>query len=354
LELIAHENSYNPVLELLGMLPDWDGRDRLPDLYNALHIRENDAMSKLLIKKFMVQAISLQFNDNPDTAYGGEGVLVLKGLQGVGKSRLAAWFAMSGLHELCSGLCKNGVALTNNKDSSIAATETWIAELGELGATISLKNQDTLKAFVTANFDEIRKPYGREAEIACRRTVFMATVNDERFLIDETGSRRWWVVELEEEVDWNALQQIDQFQIWKQIEVYAREDPQSFRLSTQEREEMQVRNGAYGRKLTAQEEIEDILMEATEHPQEYSWENITVSAFKEHYKTLDRYSVFVIGRVINKLLPDSSQRNKHERTRRLPIPRRHIVYPSPGRIPPEAKPVREDPKKLSETEVLKH
>lgn len=355
LELASAYNCYNPVLELLNSLPEWDGHDRVNDLCDAMHIPSDDSLSRLLIKKFAIQAISLQYNNDPDNAYGGEGVLTFKGLQGQGKSRITQWFAMHGKHKLCSGLHKDGVTLTDDKDSSIAATGAWFAELGEVGGTFSKKNNDTLKSFITAKVDEIRRPYGHEAEITCRRTVFIATVNDEKFLADETGSRRWWVVNISEEIDWIALEKIDSFQFWKQIETYAKADPQSFRLTKQEREDLQKRNGMYEKNIPAENEVADIFAKAKTAPNLYKWCWLTTSDFAMHHERLSRYSDEILGRAITRVIKKydcdptvktsitMEQKNEIDRVKNttrgryklLPIPTSHNIYGSPSEIPPE-------------------
>ena len=121
--------------------------------------------------------------------YGADGVLVIRGPQGAGKTLFCSRIAMK------AEWFAEGVSIDlDKKDTVIQATSVWIAEMGELDSTLK-REQLALKAFVTACCDTYRQPYARVATTKPRRTSFCATVNPQEFLNDETGSRRWWVVE---------------------------------------------------------------------------------------------------------------------------------------------------------------
>ena len=100
--------------------------------------------------------------------------LVLLGTQGAGKTKG------------CAAFCRGRSGRTIAKARSL----TWIAELGELEAT--LKNSDVAhkKALLAQSEDQIRALHACNASRYGRRTVFEWTVNDERVLVDETGNRR--------------------------------------------------------------------------------------------------------------------------------------------------------------------
>ena len=51
-----------------------------------------------------------------------------------------------------------------------------------------------MKNLITITTDNFRAPYGRNNEPHRRGSVFCGTVNEESFLSDETGNRRYWVV----------------------------------------------------------------------------------------------------------------------------------------------------------------
>lgn len=84
-----------------------------------------------------------------------------------------------------------------------------------------------VKAFLSRNIDMARMAYGRIVKRAPRQCVFMATSNDEAFLRDPTGNRRWWPVTIRP-FDIDALVK-DRDQIWAEA-VYREQQGESIRL----------------------------------------------------------------------------------------------------------------------------
>lgn len=69
----------------------------------------------------------------------------------------------------------------------------WVVELAELAA---LNKSDVLKAkkFITETVDQFRPPYGRHTVRRPRQCVIIGTTNDDKYLKDTTGNRRYWPV----------------------------------------------------------------------------------------------------------------------------------------------------------------
>ena len=294
LGVVAGLMRFNPVLKLLDLSPTWDGVDRFEALFSALHINQEDELSRTLIQKALYQAYSLLMNDN-DAPFGADGLLCLLGRQGIGKTYFVNWL----------GINPEFVRLGSwidfrDKDSIIRATSAWITELGELETTLRT-DTERLKAFVTASTDSYRLPYARADSNLLRRTSFIATANSERLLVDPTGSRRFWTVALDS-IDLNTLQAIDVLQLWKQVEAAVKEKGlQCFRLSKEEQTALAERNGAHERPLKSQDEIEDIFAAATDDPDAWKWQYATVSTFKEENPSLRSYSVEAIGKALDRL-----------------------------------------------------
>ena len=186
LDLITLENCYHPVLEKLNA-EAWDGVDRLNAIYSILGITEKHEQA--LVHKWALQTIALLYNDdkNPVSA---QGVLVLQGKQGIGKTEFFRHLAME------SRFFKEGAVVdTSNKDTTISATSVWICELGEIDSTLS-KKQSGLKAFITSTTDRYRVPYAQKEVTRARRTSLCGTVNPQGYLHDETGNRRYWTVQV--------------------------------------------------------------------------------------------------------------------------------------------------------------
>ncbi len=139
------------------------------------------------------------------------------------------------------------------------ATGKWIAELGELDATLK-RDQSSLKAFITSAVDTYRQPYASVAVDRPRRTSFCVTVNPTEFINDETGSRRFWVIH-PETIDVEKLKSLSKRwfrQMWRQVydELYL-PDPQGFRLTDEERAILEHENLQHSKPLPGEIEILD-------------------------------------------------------------------------------------------------
>jgi putative DNA primase/helicase len=113
------------------------------------------------------------------------------------------------------GFAKDGMILRpDSPDSVRQVTSNWLVELGELDATFRKSDIAALKAFITQASDTYRLPYARKNTVNPRRTVFFASVNDSKFLSDNTGNRRYWTIDC---THINYRHQIDMQQFWAEI-----------------------------------------------------------------------------------------------------------------------------------------
>jgi predicted P-loop ATPase len=173
-----------------------------PDLHAA------DALSRLLTLGFgaddtpLNRAISRAFMISMARRVRHPGcqhdhLLVLIGRQGIRKSSGLAllvgreWFTdhLPDLH---------------SKDALIQLHGKVLIEWSEMGAMRRTQIERT-KAFITSREDSFRPPYERAAVDIKRTCCFAGTSNDDDFLDDATGGRRFWPVECEQaDLDWIA------------------------------------------------------------------------------------------------------------------------------------------------------
>lgn len=318
LDIIGGLNRFNPVEEMLDGAELWDGIDRVEQLYLILGINESDKLSRTLVKKWLLQSLSLAFNDELHP-FGADGILVLQGEQGIGKTSFVRKIGV------LSDLTKTGLYIDHrDKDTVRRVTSAWISELGELETSLR-SDLERFKAFITAEVDEYRLPYARSDSRFIRRTSIIATCNSDRFLVDSTGSRRFWVVPIER-IDLEALNEFNTLQLWKQLQRELIGNEQGFRLTPSEREELARRNAAFDKPLKAQSEIEDILADA-EGSNRFEWHFQTATEFRTEFSSaLHAYSTEQIARALNKLGIKNEQKRidgKPKRVRFLPRHRRN-------------------------------
>jgi len=295
LGIIALRNKYNPVLDLINSVK-WDGNDRIHEVYKILRIAEKDDLSRKLVYKWLWQCLSMAKNtitDN-DRAYGADGMLVLIGDQGIGKTSFFRIISME------DDFFVEGAELDiDKKDTVIKATSGWITELGEIGSTFK-SDLDMLKAFIVNKIDVYRKPYGHANLRLARKTSFCGTCNDTEYLIDPTGNRRFWSV-MTNGVDLDRLNKLDVLQLWAQVEAQTCHDRQGFRLTADEQSELAKRNTSHEKPQKSESEILDILAMAEREPLTYIFEKRTVTEFKLAYEALKNYTVELLGKALDQI-----------------------------------------------------
>ena len=314
LVFIGREHSYNPILDLFSNTKH-DGKSRIGQLYSLMGI-EDDDLSKRLVLKWLLQSVALLFNDEADP-FGADGVLVLNGEQGTGKTSLfrhlaikRAWFG------------EGEVINERDKDTSRRAITVWISELGEVESTLK-SDVESLKAFVSQSVDSYRLPYGRADVVGARHTSLCATCNSDRYLLDTTGNRRWWSVPFRRKVPREELLALDALQLWAEVYEHVSKLPYEqkaacFRLSADEQEALAKRNGTFEKPLKGQVEVEDILSKAKEDG--LVFREMTITEFKDHWSALRSYSAQQIGVALKKVLgDDAGRRTKKARLYELPI-----------------------------------
>ena len=233
------DREINPVREWIDSKP-WDGLDRIVALYTSLGVDDSidPDFGVELLTKWLVTGVRAVFADQGVAA---QGVLVLQGPQNIGKTTWLKGLLRSGPDSFLEG----AVLQPDNKDSVLKVISHWIVELGELDATFRKADLSKLKAFITSETDDIRKPYGRVIEKFKRRTIFCGSVNPDNFLSDETGNRRYWILPVTDRLDINHG--LDMQQVWAQASALYKQG-YSIHLSADECKEMEKHNGQFERK----------------------------------------------------------------------------------------------------------
>jgi predicted P-loop ATPase len=100
-----------------------------------------------------------------------------------------------------------------DKDERLKLHRFWFIEWAELEALFRRKDISTVKAFITTAYDNIRPPYGRQTATYHRRSIIVGTTNEDDFLRDPTGNRRFWVIPVQKSIPIDLLEQ-ERDRIW--------------------------------------------------------------------------------------------------------------------------------------------
>ena len=325
--VIAADNKVNPILDMITSAK-WDSKDRIEEIYNIFGIGKEDKLSREIIKKWLMQAVCGLFNDSKNP-FSLDLILVFKGKQGIGKTRFFEHLAMLSQY-FGEGVCID----PRNKDSIIQATSNWICELGEIGSTLK-KDMDSVKAMLTKANDEYRLPYGRSTLKFPRMTSFVGTVNDDKFLIDQTGNRRFATVPIADDVhiDYNTqIRSFNSLQLWAQVYRIIQEEiakgatmASCFRLDPEMKEKLDNRNQEYTKPMKAEDEVIDILSKLNMDRQKTSAnykiidEYMTVTEFMSYHSELNKYTAEQVGKVLTKLGYESQKKKLDGKSIRMKL-----------------------------------
>ena len=318
LDLIASRNIVNPIRSMIEGTK-WDGIDRLKQFYDLFEIPETDTLSRVLIRKWAMQCICGLYNQY-EHPFSLDIILVFQGKQGIAKTRFFEHLAM-----MPEYFKESAVLDPANKDSIIECTGVWIAELGEIGSTMR-KDIDRMKGFLTQSTDTYRLPYGRKALKYPRRTSFVGTVNDEKFLLDTTGNRRFASVPLQltHTLDYETqIKAFDALQFWAQILQIVRDAIKQggtyggcFRLDETEKANLETRNSSLLKLLPFEQEFLDTIqhytMKKAEHPNSVEWRFCTLTEWlTENRYRMGNCSAVQLGKILAKNGYTRTQKKKN-------------------------------------------
>lgn len=187
INVAAKRRGRNPLVEYLDGLV-WDGVPRidtwLERVFGCVESPEHPHIYRDIGRRWLIQAVARAL----DPGCKADTVLVLKGEQGIRKSTVLKMLAGGPPY-----FADTPLRIGNTK-SYLAMGRVWIYELAE-GESLRKSDANEAKAFLSSPDDTFVPPYGRFAITVKRHVVFATTINDEAFLSDDTGSRRYWPVE---------------------------------------------------------------------------------------------------------------------------------------------------------------
>lgn len=180
--IVSSQNKVNDVKEYLTGLK-WDGVKRLDTLLIDYLGAEDTPYTRAVIRKSLCAAVARAVIGGVKYDY----MPIFTGPQGIGKSTFLAtlgrdWFSDS-------------LTTFEGKEAAELIQGTWLNEIGELTA-MTKQETSAVKQFLSKTHDIYRAAYGRQTNKYPRRCVFFGTSNDNEFLKDTTGNRRFWPVDV--------------------------------------------------------------------------------------------------------------------------------------------------------------
>lgn len=196
-KMVAGRHRYHPVRQYLDTLRGtWDGERRLRSWLQKVckatapeGLEEQTSQYLARVGSWLVMAMVARVM-TPGCKF--DYMVIFEGSQGMGKSTLArtlggAWFADTGL-------------VMGEKDAYQNLQGVWVYEIGELDS-FSRAEVTKVKAFASSEKDRFRASFDRRPRDYPRQVVFVGTTNEDHYLTDPTGNRRFWPVRVGGPID---------------------------------------------------------------------------------------------------------------------------------------------------------
>ena len=183
---------FNPFRDYLESLPPWNGDDYIRALALGVTVAGGfDEWCRFVecLRKWLVAMVAGWLD--PETV--NHEVLVFIGRQGIYKT---TWMNALLPPPLRSYFCTQAGVGDNPKDEELALTQYGLISCEELD-TMTTREMNKMKRAVTLSYVNVRPPFGRYTVHRKHIASFCGTGNNEKFLNDPTGTRRWLAFKVE-------------------------------------------------------------------------------------------------------------------------------------------------------------
>jgi predicted P-loop ATPase len=178
--MAAWRAKYHPVREYL-FAHEWDGVPRLRHWLNECLGAEDSTYHELVGTWFIMGMVNRVLKPGCQM----DNMICLEGKQGEGKSSTlrvlgGKWFADTAVK-------------IGDKDAMLALAGIWLYEIAEMDS-FNRAEVTAVKQYVTSREDRVREPYTRRHVTRPRSCVLGGSTNQDQYLKDSTGARRFWPV----------------------------------------------------------------------------------------------------------------------------------------------------------------
>lgn len=182
---VSMRNRFHPVRDILDSL-QWDGSERIRSLLpDYLGVEDTEYQCQIM-RLWMLGAVARVYEPGCKFDY----TMIFTGPQGLGKSTFLKMMALN------DAWFNDSLDSLDSDKAAQSLMGSWIVELAELKSLArTAGGVESVKRFLTAVQDKYRVPYERRADIFLRQCVFAGTTNKSDFLQDETGNRRFLIIQ---------------------------------------------------------------------------------------------------------------------------------------------------------------
>tara|TARA_R100000315_G_C5228992_1_gene139929 strand:+ start:567 stop:1907 length:1341 start_codon:yes stop_codon:yes gene_type:complete len=226
---IAEVNGHNPLTSWLNESV-WDGVPRMDEWLVRACGSEDNKLNREIGRRWLIQCVARAM----EPGCKADCVLILVGPQGARKSTT---FRILGSPEY---FCDTPMDI-GSSNAYMQIHRAWIYEVAELDSIRRARNSST-KAFLSAQEDTFRLPYARQTVTLKRHTVFCGTTNKAEFITDETGSRRYWPIQVGK-MDTNWTEH-NRAQLWAEA-VVAYKNGEKWYLENETQEELDTQSSDF-------------------------------------------------------------------------------------------------------------
>ena len=180
---------FDPINTWLDQLPAWDGHDYIAEL--AARVPTSQPHWPKYLRYWLMGMVG-QWRESDKQLTGNALTPLLIGRQGCGKTRFCKIILPPELRDYYN----DKLNFKNEFDLNIALTMFAMINIDEFDKTTS-SQQIVLKYLLSSAEVKFRPPYGKTIKQFRRYTSFIGTTNQQKPLVDPTGSRRFVCVAID-------------------------------------------------------------------------------------------------------------------------------------------------------------
>lgn len=184
----ANKTHWNSAVKYIQEnIPEWDGVERAERFFTTYGGAEDTEFTRAVGRYLFGMLWGRATATEPVKA---DISIIITGRQGTHKSTCVETLALK--PEWFVGINMR----SENKEIAQRIQGKLLVEVGEM-AGMAKKDVDELKDFLTLKEDQWRPAYSRDQKVGVRHCLFIMTTNDDQFLTDSTGNRRYAVVNID-------------------------------------------------------------------------------------------------------------------------------------------------------------